>query len=115
MGFFTKRKLNFNELVGQIIVHMEVLNDEHKIVFQATKDGNTFTDYILWPSSNGRIDLIDGDPAEVLIDCPVTGVEVVQRTDVEDGQILWHKYRIETGYGRVEIFIFDAEEVDFYC
>lgn len=116
MSFFRK-KAEFTELVGQTITFMEVLNDEHKIVFQTTDDNILFKDYTL-DARGGFIDLIDGDPAEVLVDVPVLSVEVIERgpmsQDIEGQYISWHKFRIQTALGRIEIFVFDSENLEFY-
>lgn len=109
MSFFRK-KADFSALVGQTIPFMEVLTEEHKIVFQTTDDNILFKDYIL-SAEGGYIDLIDGDPAAVLVDTPVLAVEVVSGPNPE---MPWCKYRIETVLGRVEIFIFDRSEAEFY-
>lgn len=109
MAFF-KKKIDFTALVGMIIVFMDVPHEGKEIVFQATADDKTFMNYTLRAKNTAYFELIEGDPADVLIGVPITGVEVVNHfVDIGTPFV---KYRIETTLGRVEIFIFDAYEED---
>lgn len=113
MGFF-KRKVDFATLVGMTIVFMDVPHEGKEIVFQATADGKTFTDYFLRANNTAYIELIDGNPADVLIDSPIVAVEMV--THFANSSAPFVKYRIETALGRVEVFIFETysdDDVEF--
>lgn len=116
MGFF-KKKVDLATLVGMTIVFMDVPHEGKEIVFQATADGKTFTDYFLRANNTAYVELIDGNPADVLIDAPIEAIEVVSHF-ASSASAPFVKYRIQTALGRVEIFIFETyseEDVEFYC